>query len=58
MLLKTKIIIQIRRALDQIGKGKEFDISRLDEEQRKVFESATKLDKEMDEERGLSHGTI
>jgi hypothetical protein len=54
----AKIIIQIRRALDQIGKGKEFDISRLDEEQRKVFESATKLDKEMDEERGLSHGTI
>ena len=52
----AKIIIQIRLALEQIKNGKKFNTSMLDDEQMRVFMMATNLDKELDEERGLSHG--
>ena len=52
----AKIIIQIRLALEQIKNGKKFNTSMLDDEQMRIFMMATNLDKELDEERGLSHG--
>ena len=54
---KSVVLIQIRNAIMQINKdGKEIDISRLDAEQRNMYEAAMNLDYELDEERGLSHG--
>ena len=56
--ITDKVTMQIRMALEQIREeGKEFDVSRLGNEQQEMYNKAMNLDKEIDEERGLSHGS-
>lgn len=53
-----KLAIQIRNALEQIkDRNKEFNINRLNEEKKEMLNKAISLDNEIDEERGLTHGT-
>ncbi len=52
-----KVAVQIRLALEQIKNNKEFNIRRLDKEQVLFYNMVMGLEKELDEERGLSHGT-
>jgi hypothetical protein len=56
--ISDKVIMQIRMALEQIGiNDKKIDISHLSKEQLEMCKKALDLDKEIDEERGISHGT-
>ncbi len=55
--ITDKVTMQIRMAMEQIGvKGKELNTSRLSQEQIEMCNKAMNLDKEIDEERGISHG--
>ena len=51
--IESIVIMQLRLALDQIGKNKKIDTSNLEKEQMKIFEKAINLKEELDVERGL-----
>ena len=53
--IKNSVLMQIKLALEQIGRDKEIDISELDENQQQMFNKAVSLNKELDIERGLRH---
>ena len=52
-----KVILQIRLALEQIRDNKKIRLGNIDKEQTEIFFKAFNLDKELDRERGLNHGT-
>lgn len=55
---ELKVIMQIRLALDQLGSNnKKIETKRLDDCALEIFNKAINLDKELDIERGISHGT-
>ena len=53
--IKNSVLMQIKLALEQIGRDKKIDISELDENQQQMFNKAVSLNKELDIERGLRH---
>lgn len=55
MDIESKVILQMRLALDQIAKDKEVDVSNLNEKQMKMYEKITALFDELDIERGVGH---
>ena len=55
MDIESKVVIQLRLALEQIASDKEIDVSQLDEKQKKMYAKVIGLTDEMDIERGVSH---
>ena len=55
MDIESKVVMQIRLALDQIATDKEIDVSALNEKQLKMYEKVTQLTNELDIERGVGH---
>ena len=55
MDIESKVILQMRLALDQINKDKEVDISSLNEKQLEMYKKIIGLSDEMDIERGFIH---
>ena len=55
MNIENTVIMQIRLALDQITKGKDVDISNLDDNQKNIYYKALGLKDEIDKERGVSN---
>lgn len=55
MDIESKVVIQLRLALEQIASDKEIDISQLDEKQKKMYAKVIGLTDEMDIERGVGH---
>ena len=54
--ITDKVVIQIKLALDQIGYGKEIDVSMLPINQKEMYEKAINIKDEIDNERGIGHG--
>ncbi len=54
--IENKVLIQIKLALEQIGKDKNIDISDLSYEQKEIYKKVAKLSEEIDIERGFSNG--
>ena len=54
--ITDKVVIQIKLALDQIGYGKEIDVSLLPNNQKEMYEKAINIKDEIDNERGIGHG--
>lgn len=55
MDIESKVVIQLRLALEQIASDKEIDVSKLDEKQKKMYAKVIGLTDEMDIERGVGH---
>ena len=55
MDIEAVVTMQLRLAIDQIGKDKEIDISRLEDYQKEFYEKAMNLKDELDIERGVGH---
>lgn len=55
MDIESKVVIQLRLALEQIASDKEIDVSQLDEKQKKMYAKVIGLTDEMDIERGVGH---
>ena len=56
--ITDKVAMQIRMAIEQIAvKGKKFNLSLLSQEQFEMCNKAMNLETDIDEERGLSHGS-
>lgn len=55
MDIESKVVIQLRLALEQIASDKEIDVSQLDEKQKKMYSKVIGLTDEMDIERGVGH---
>lgn len=53
--IESKVVIQLRLALEQIASDKEIDVSQLDEKQKKMYAKVIGLTDEMDIERGVGH---
>lgn len=53
--IESKVVIQLRLALEQIASDKEIDVSQLDEKQKKMYAKVIGLTDEMDIERGIGH---
>ena len=55
MDIESNVVMQIRLALEQIGAGKEINVSLLDDKQKEMYAKATGLTDELDIERGVDH---
>ena len=55
MDIESKVVIQLRLALEQIASDKEIDVSDLDEKQKEMYAKVIGLTDEMDIERGIGH---
>jgi len=55
MDIENNVVMQIRLALNQIGKDKEIDISCLDENQKEMYEKVQNISDKIDIERGVGH---
>lgn len=55
MDIESNVVMQIRLALEQIGAGKEINVSLLDDKQKEMYAKATGLTDELDIERGVGH---
>lgn len=55
MDIESNVVMQIRLALEQIGAGKEINVSLLDDKQKEMYAKATRLTDELDIERGVGH---
>ena len=55
MDIESKVVIQLRLALEQIASDKEIDVSHLDEKQKKMSAKVIGLTDEMNIERGIGH---
>ncbi len=55
MDIESKVVIQLRLALEQIASDKEIDVSHLVEKQKKMYAKVIGLTDEMDIERGVGH---
>jgi hypothetical protein len=55
MDIESKVVIQLRLALEQIASDKEIDVSQLDEKQKKMYAKVIGLTDEMNIERGIGH---
>ena len=53
--IESKVVMQMKLALEQIASDKEIDVSALDEKQKEMYEKITGLTDEMDIERGVGH---
>ncbi len=53
--ISNVVMIQIRLALEQIGKNKEIDISLLGEEQKEMYFKIMSISDEIDKERGVGY---
>ena len=53
--IESKVVIQLRLALEQIASDKEIDVSQLDEKQKKMYAKVIGLTDEMNIERGIGH---
>ena len=55
MDIESKVVIQLRLALEQIASDKEIDVSQLDEKEKKMYAKVIGLTDEMNIERGIGH---
>lgn len=55
MDIERQVAIQMGLAIEQIGLGKEIDVSELNTKQKEMYDKATGIIDEMDMERGVSH---
>ena len=53
--IDIKVLMQLRLALEQIGKEKHIDISYLDKKKKDIYEKAMSLTEEIDIERGIGY---